>query len=260
MTKQNIFGKGVEILNKITNMFGYSVKINKLPKGVFYTPLSKVYEPVFPKATYAPWKKDVAFLKTYDSVVGHTLVDKYRCYELWQLVEQSKKIKGAILEVGVWKGGTGALIATKAKIEGISDTIYLCDTFKGVVMAKKGKDLYYKGGEHKDATREEVGKLVKKLSLNNTKILEGIFPTETGKLVESQHFRLCHIDVDVYGSAKKTTEWVWPKLSIGGIIVYDDYGFKSCEGVTSFVNEQKSKKDRITIHNLNGHAVIIKIK
>jgi O-methyltransferase len=54
-------------------------------------------------------------------------------------------------------------------------------------------------------------------------------------------------------------EWLWPKLVPGGIVVFDDYGFQFCDGVTQLVNEERIKKDRIVIHNLNGHAILIKI-
>ena len=49
-------------------------------------------------------------------------------------------------------------------------------------------------------------------------------------------------------------------MIIGGVIVFDDYGFHYCDGVTNYVNEQKNKSDRIVVHNLNGHAVIIKVR
>jgi O-methyltransferase len=89
--------------------------------------------------------------------------------------------------------------------------------------------------------------------------LVGIFPDETSKIVTDDNFRFCHIDVDVYRSAKDIVGWLWPRLVIGGIIVFDDYGFESCDGVARFVNEERNKKDRIVIHNLNGHAILIKI-
>jgi O-methyltransferase len=43
-------------------------------------------------------------------------------------------------------------------------------------------------------------------------------------------------------------------------MVYDDYGFLGCNGITKFVEEQMSNSDRLIIHNLNGHAVAIKTK
>jgi hypothetical protein len=41
----------------------------------------------------------------------------------------------------------------------------------------------------------------------------------------------------------------------GAAAIFDDYGFEGCEGVTRFV---ESLKVGTLIHNLNGHAVIIK--
>jgi O-methyltransferase len=63
----------------------------------------------------------------------------------------------------------------------------------------------------------------------------------------------------VYESAKQVTEWVWPRLASGGVIVYDDYGFPTCEGVTNLVNEHLQGRGALTLHNLNGHAVVVKL-
>ena len=49
-------------------------------------------------------------------------------------------------------------------------------------------------------------------------------------------------------------------MPIGGIIVYDDYGFYGCDGISRFVEEQMSLPDRVVLHNLNGHAVTVKIR
>jgi O-methyltransferase len=240
------------LVHKIFDKIGYRLII-AAKKSKFND-----YERVFPKATYSPWLQDTEFNEAYDVIKEYTLVDKYKCYELWQLIQESTKLKGAIIEVGVWKGGSAALIAKRAQLSDIQDNIYLCDTFTGVVKAGE-KDSLYLGGEHADASKKGVQRLLKKLNLNNIKILEGIFPEETEKFVKDENFRFCHIDVDVYQSAKDIVEWIWPKLVTGGIIVFDDYGVKGCDGITTFVNEQRRKKDRLIIHNLNGHAIIIKI-
>lgn len=218
------------------------------------------YEPVKPQATYAPWLMDFLFCQTYEAVKENTYVDRYRCYELWTLVEQSSKLsEGALIEVGVWRGGSGAIIAKKANSLGILDPVYLCDTFSGVVKAGIEDITYYKGGEHADTTKKLVEKFIHDtVGLKNVIVLEGIFPDETAHMITSERFRFCHIDVDTYRSAKESLEWVWNKLMIGGMIVFDDYGFKYCEGVTKYVEELRGLPDRLLIHNLNGHAVLIK--
>jgi O-methyltransferase len=69
-------------------------------------------ELIFPRNTYNPWFDDKEFMDIYSSQVRlNTLVDIYRCYELWDIAKRLKDTKGSILEVGVWKGGTGCLLA-----------------------------------------------------------------------------------------------------------------------------------------------------
>jgi O-methyltransferase len=213
---------------------------------------------VWPFATYSPWLTDTAFKRVYDEIKHHTLVDHYLCYDLWQLVAEVAKLdRGDLIEVGSWRGGTGCVIARRALFCSLLSTVFLCDTFRGVVKAG-ALDTFYTGGEHADTSPEIVNDLVRRLRLRNVQVLIGVFPEETGHLIADREFRLCHIDVDVYQSAADIVEWIWPRLVPGGMIVYDDYGFRGCEGVTQFVNEQRLKRDRIILHNLNGHAVEIK--
>jgi hypothetical protein len=40
-----------------------------------------------------------------------------------------------------------------------------------------------------------------------------------GVRIAGKTFRLCHCDVDVYESAKGVLDWVWPRLSPGGVVV-----------------------------------------
>ena len=241
-----------KIFKKFAKIAGFNLVLTKRTNKITN------YTQVLPVATYAPWLSDSLFNETYKTIKDYTLVDIYRCYELWQLVEEVGKLNGALIEVGTWKGGSGALIAKKAKLSGIKDNVYLCDTFSGVVKACD-KDLRYRGGEHADSSKEIVKEIIDKLKLDNANILVGIFPEETSKFICEKTFRFCHIDVDVYQSAKDIIKWLWPKLVIGGMVVFDDYGFKKCNGITCFVNEERNKKDRLVIHNLNGHAILIKI-
>lgn len=197
-------------------------------------------------------------MKTYNIIKENTLVDIYRCYELWNLVRESNKLEeGILLEIGVWRGGTGVLIAKKAQLLGIKEKIYLCDTFTGVVKASD-KDNFYQGGEHSDTSLQCASKLIEKLDLKKVKFLEGVFHDETGYRV-NEKIRFCHIDVDVFESAKEIVDFIWPKLVKGGIVVFDDYGFDTCQGITKLENNLKVKKDKLIIENLNGHAIIIKM-
>jgi O-methyltransferase len=212
------------------------------------------HAPLLPRfATYSPWLTDTHFMETMRAVRGHTLVDLLRCFELWSLVQQSAKLShGALIEVGVWRGGTGCLIAEAAS--GLP--VYLCDTFSGVVNVSD-KDTRYKGGEHSDTSVEIVQRLADSMGLSSVQVLQGIFPTDTGHLVE-ETFRFVHLDLDVYESTRQSLDFLWPRLVPGGIVVFDDYGTHGCEGVTRLVNEVSKSRDRLFIYNANGHGILIK--
>jgi O-methyltransferase len=218
---------------------------------------SGAHEMAYPVSTYAPWRSDADFARVYDEVRKNTLVDVWRCHELWSLLGELRDVPGAVLEVGVWRGGTGALLAARAADVDIDDGVYLCDTWEGVV--KTGEvDTYYHDGKHDDTSLEIVQRLLTRLELGNAECLQGIFPDETGDKIAGETFRLCHIDVDVYQSAKDVLDWVWPRLSPQGVVVFDDYGFPACPGVTEIVNEQRMRDDRLVLHNLNGHGLVVK--
>jgi O-methyltransferase len=211
----------------------------------------------YPISTYAPWQSDQEFQRMYRAVRRHTLVDVWRLYELWGMLGELAEVPGSVLEVGVWRGGSGALLAARTAALGIADPVYLCDTWQGVV--KTGAiDIYYRDGKHDDTSRQIVERLVGKLGLTNVQLLEGIFPDDTGAAIAGSRLRLCHIDVDVYQSASDVFDWAWPRLSPGGVVVFDDYGFPACPGVTRFVDEQRRREDRLVLHNLNGHGIVVK--
>jgi O-methyltransferase len=252
----NISGCRVSIrqaVRRVFQEFGYNLtRIASSPASAGAPDEQTDYSEVRPVASYSPWQTNEDFRRVYSLISPNTLVDKYRCYELWLLAKQMERLSGSFLEVGVWKGGTGCLLASAARKQ-----VLLCDTFRGVVKAGP-RDTHYKGGEHSDATEEEVRNLAERLGvLDRIKILRGIFPEDTGSSV-NESLAFCHIDVDVYESARDVFNKIWPLMVRGGVVVFDDYGFRGCEGVTSFVNELLFR-EHLFVHNLNGHAILVKI-
>lgn len=248
-----------KIISNVLSKAGYQVikraKVNLEVKNFRY-------EVVTPFATYAPWLNDSAFQACYQQMKENTLVDLYRCYELWELTQQVHQLDSSagFLEVGVWKGGTAAIMAKKLSLLKANVPLYLADTFTGIVKASE-KDQFYNGGEHADTSIETVQTLMQSIGYGHYKILTGIFPNDTASTIDAaEKFGLCHIDVDVYESAKDIVNWIWDRLIIGGMIVFDDYGFHTTTGVTEYVNEQKTRTDCIILHNLNGHAVMVKTR
>ena len=206
-------------------------------------------------ASYSPWLSDEKFRRVYDVAKKYTLVDVFRCYELYVLASQLQDIEGDVLEVGVWRGGTAAAIKLGLMQSPAPREFFIADTFKGVVKASD-KDSRYVGGEHADTDVSIVESLFKNLDLPLPTILQGIFPDDHPDAVKGK-IAFLHCDVDVYESTKDIIDWALPRLSRNAIIVFDDYGFPTCEGVTNYCNELRKTTDMTFMHNLNGHAIFI---
>src|SRR5262249_9344039 len=83
------------------------------------------YSGIFTQSTYAPWNGDAEFQSVFSIVRSHTLVDEYRSYELWTLCKQLEALDpGDILEIGVWRGGTGCLLGVGNKNS--RSKVFLC--------------------------------------------------------------------------------------------------------------------------------------
>jgi len=212
---------------------------------------------IITESSWSPWRSDPNFVGVYRQIKPFTLVDEMRLYELWHLTQELAAVDGDILEVGVWRGGSGCLIAAESQRTGSAARVFLCDTFSGVVKAGDD-DPIYSGGEHADTSAELVRSLASHLKLENVVVLTGIFPDETGSTIEDRQFKLCHLDLDVYESTRTAAEWLWPRLIEGGVVVVDDYGGDGMDGVRRAVGEIAAEFGCRTIYNLNGHAVLIK--
>jgi O-methyltransferase len=250
---------GLRAMNRCLRPCGF--EITRLPQpgsppppSVWYSSGANLpHSDVRPFATYSPWLCDVEFLAIRKAIENHTLIDIFRCYELWELGKQTVSLPGAILEVGVWRGGSGCLLAAAAP----QKTVYLADTFAGVVKAG-AKDTRYRGGEHADTSDKTVRALLEQNNVSNAVILKGIFPEETAHDIP-QDICLVHVDVDVYQSGRDVVTWSMPRLVKGAAIVFDDYGFEGCDGITRLVHElQVELPDFRFIQNLNGHAILIR--
>ena len=202
-----------------------------------------------------PWIDDYEFTQIYDKIKNNTLVDRTRCYSLYLLMSQINKIPGHILEVGTWRGGTAGIFTSLAAPNKI---VYLADTFRGVVKASDWE--HYKDKAHDDTSEKLVEDFLKNIvGVSNYKILNGIFPEETGNTIKHEPLSFVYLDLDVYLSTKDAFDFVWGRVVRGGIVAFDDYGMISaCRGISKFVDEIKNDKDKIFVQNLNGQAYIIK--
>lgn len=136
------------------------------------------------------------------------------------------RVEGDFAELGVYKGGATAGLATCAS----DRTVHAFDTFAGMPDMAIPLDVH-RAGDFADA--EDTMEYLR--SFSNVRIHQGIFPASAAGA--EGRFALVHLDGDLYVSTIEGLKWFWPRLTPGGKIVLDDWEWPQCPGVKKAVNE-----------------------
>ena len=107
------------------------------------------------------------------------------------------------------------------------------DTFEGLPCSDPGKGDKHRVGDFKGPTPESAEKVV---GYERASFHVGELPGTFAGL-EGSAVAFCHVDVDVYWSVRACCEFVWPRLMVGGVMVFDDYDASSCPGARLAVDE-----------------------
>ena len=65
--------------------------------------------------------------------------------------------------------------------------------------------------------------------------------------------------MDIYSSVYSSTEYFYTRMAHGGIIIFDDYGFKTCPGAKQAVDLFFESKPEVPWYLSTGQAIVVKI-
>lgn len=143
------------------------------------------------------------------------------------------KIDGVVAEFGCFKGHTAIQIIQAMEKIGDKSLFYLFDSFQGVPESIHPEDRYWKKGAL-TAEYDEVKERF--VPFGNVRIVKGYFK-ETLPNYTNLKIKFAHVDADLYVSIKEVNAWLLSRMEKGGVIIYDDYGFETCEGAMKAVDE-----------------------
>jgi O-methyltransferase len=162
-----------------------------------------------------------------------------RIYALIQAVRyvSGNRVAGAIVECGVWKGGSMAAVArTLLQAGDVSRDLYLFDTFEGMTEPS-AKDIDYSGKDANDVMRQDAGFRCADAPLKQVQdvLYATGYPKERMHFVQGRventipsaapsEISLLRLDTDWYESTKHELVHLFPRLAKGGVIIVDDYG------------------------------------
>jgi O-methyltransferase len=216
-------------------------------------PDANLYRPLF-----SPWDGDPDFEKDYQAIKHHTLCSRDRCYILKTSLSQALKNAGNVIECGVFRGGTALLAARVINADPVArleKKLHLFDTFTGIPPSKGGIDRL-QAGDLGRTSEAQVATLLKDFPFVH--IHAGLIPATFADLDVNQ---VCwaHVDVDIYQSVHDCIEFIYPKITPGGFMLFDDYGFPSCPGARRAVDEAFASRSEVPICLPTGQCLIIKL-
>ena len=207
------------------------------------------------------WFNDEEFFRIWSGSPfydGHRENIEDKRFLLFQLVKAVKQIDGDTAECGVYRGDSSYLIL-KAN-ENSGKVHHAFDSFEG--LSKPGlKDEVsskrtFRWQKH-DLTSREAATRNNLAGFENLKLYKGWIP-ERFQEISDKRFSFVHIDVDIYQPTYNSLAFFYPRMSPGGIILCDDYGFDSCPGAKKACDEFLTGNKERLIHLPTGQGMIIK--
>jgi hypothetical protein len=157
--------------------------------------------------------------------LAYTATTPLECVELYNAVTATAKVPGEMAEVGVFNGGSAAVMLNASK----DKHLHLFDTFAGLPV---GGD-FLKKGEYEGS----IESVKKNLSIYRDRIslYPGMFPEDTSASVADLQFSFVHLDMDLYDGTLNALRFFWPRINPGGIVMSHDY--PAINGVKRAVDE-----------------------
>jgi O-methyltransferase len=219
-------------------------------------PLSGVIKPIVNKAGidivgHSPSNMDPRFPADFDRLMIETIVrvkpftmtSKERLFALCEAVKYVSKhsIPGDIVECGVWKGGS--MMAAALTLMSLEDIrkLYLFDTYEGMSEPTAqdmmlGADSASSLLRQRDKNEDDPIWCYSPLEKVKEAVYSTGYPQESIEFVKGKvedtipgtmpdAIALLRLDTDWYESTKHEMEHLFPRISPGGILIIDDYGW-----------------------------------
>lgn len=164
---------------------------------------------------------------------AHTMIGHDSLNALQFCVEDvlANNVPGDLIETGVWRGGATIFMRAILKVHGVEDRyVWVADSFEGLPPPNLEKYPHDKGSiihtaEELAISLEQVKSNFERYGLldGQVRFLKGWF-RDTLPEAPIEQLAVARLDGDMYESTMDALTNLYPKLSIGGYLIVDDYG------------------------------------
>jgi len=201
------------------------------------------------------------YLSCYPNRI-HKIIAQY------ELFKNTINIDGEIVECGVFKGSSLIRFGIFREIFKINKKIIGFDTFDKFHETaydddKKIRQNFVNGAGIDSIGKDQLLSILTKKNINNLiDLIEGnILETIPSYVKKNPNLQisLLNLDTDIYEPTKIILEYLYPKITPGGILILDDYN--TFPGETMAVNEflkDRNEQIKTSPYNNNLHYIIKK--
>lgn len=157
-------------------------------------------------------------------------MNTHRHWMLAQALRLAESVPGDTAECGVFEGASSFLMCAWGIRAGRSH--FAIDSFTGLSTPGPLDGDHWRRGHL--SSPEEVAR-AHLAGFGNAVLLKGWIPEVFDHLPE-RRFAAVHIDVDLHEPTLASMRYFYERMSPGGVIVCDDYGFSTCPGATSAID------------------------
>lgn len=184
-----------------------------------------------------------------------SMISEPQLFDLLQFIRNTSNIEGDVVEYGSLYGGSGAVIVEAVNYYCKQKKVWLFDSFDGIPDSKYGLD-YHWNGSFSDNSYSAVRDAFKDCS--NVNVVQGNIIDTHNQVPGKISFG--YLASDTIESGEILLNFMWPRLSPGGIIAICDYGsFPNAIPLTMYCDKFfEDKKDAFIFHPTKVGLFVIK--
>lgn len=169
-------------------------------------------------------------------LIAHSMIGRIRMNNLHMLMNDviANNVPGDFIETGVWRGGACIFMAGFLKAHGVRNRkVLVADSFEGLPKPDPQYPIDATSKFHEQdflrVSLPEVQGNFKKYDLLDDSVvfLKGWFK-DTLPTAPTEKIAIARLDGDMYSSTMDALNNLYPKVSVGGYVIIDDYSIGYC--------------------------------
>jgi O-methyltransferase len=211
---------------------------------------------------FSPFTADAEFTRLYERMAADWFRDevvdaRWRMWLLTRWARYARGLPGAFAEFGTYRGGCAWMILSTAGLEP-DRRLFLFDTYEGIphdrLTEAERRDAL--GGRLADTSADYVASLLADWGPIPVVVAGDVF--ETVPATETGPLAFAHVDLNAAAPTEHVLRHVHERLVPGGVIVFDDYGWRGYEDQRAQIDAFYAERPEEVVALPTGQAIVLK--